>query len=158
MYEIVSSRTDRVDLGLVDVEADDRQATLMQCVCKRKADIAESDDADLCAAILDAGKQVGGDTIHDFGQWSSSATVLTIRPDHEPIVGNPQAIGRPQSTLIRGARRCSLPSALNRHRSARLVAPAGRTDAGQHAHAGRADVLARQFIEAKLPSLPFEAQ
>ena len=71
MHEVVAAGLDRVDLRLVDVEAEDRQAALVQRMREGEADISEADDADLRLAALDAGEEVRRGLVHGFSHLMS---------------------------------------------------------------------------------------
>ena len=71
MDEIVPTGLDGVDLGRVDVEAEDMQPALMQGVRERQADVAESDDSHLGLTAVYSCEKVGGDGIHGDGHWGS---------------------------------------------------------------------------------------
>ena len=71
--EVILFGGDRVDLGLVDIEADDGHATSMEGVGERQPDVSESDHADHGGVVFDLRNKVCEDIGYrsDLGHRSS---------------------------------------------------------------------------------------
>ena len=56
-FEIITAAVQRIDLGLIDIEPDDRHAGFKESAEQRQTDITQADHADCGCVILDFASQ-----------------------------------------------------------------------------------------------------